>query len=466
MSDPALTRRRFVGSLALALVVAPLAACEQSATAPPTTAPRSAPQPTTAPGSVASPTSGARAVPSPATGENVPLSIAVRSDALFTWQTEAAKQFGQDHPSVTLTISQVNYADMAKKQLVMLASGTMPDVVFSGAKWFSYSAYKGAFLAIDDFVKQANTSLDDFFKDAIASCQLDGKLYGLPYTLNTGNTNIIYYNKDLLAAKGVKEPTDDWTMDKFVDMAAKLTDAPKHIYGTDLLPTSYYDLDTWARSLGGEILSADGKQFTLAADPKTENAARWVTELRTKHHAAPSRADSQGIGFPAGQIALNCDATYDVGGRGKTIGNRFKWDVVLAPVGTGGLRGYEIFVSMFSLYSKTKHPSEAYALLAAELSPETAMHAFVAQGLPPARPSIWLSPEAGKISSIFGRVSKWLADGHDRGPFPMPNNLRFSELDDKFTNLIPPIYYGEVAFDDGIKKVQDECQQIVALARG
>ena len=225
MSDPALTRRRFVGSLALALVVAPLAACGQSATAPPTTAPRSAPQPTTAPGSVASPTSGARAVPSPATGENVPLSIAVRSDALFTWQTEAAKQFGQEHPSVTLTISQVNYADMAKKQLVMLASGTMPDVVFSGAKWFSYSAYKGAFLAIDDFVKQANTSLDDFFKDAIASCQLDGKLYGLPYTLNTGNTNIIYYNKDLLAAKGVKEPTDDWTMDKFVEMAAKLTDA-------------------------------------------------------------------------------------------------------------------------------------------------------------------------------------------------------------------------------------------------
>ncbi|MGH2457592.1 MAG: ABC transporter substrate-binding protein [Chloroflexota bacterium] len=470
MSVSTATRRCFLGSLALAVVATPLAACGPSATASPTAQSGAAPaaQPTTAtqPATQAQPTVPPQPTTAPAAGAKVPLSIAVRSDALFTWQTDAAKQFEQDHPNVSLTITQVNYNDMAKKQLAMLASGTMPDVIFSGAKWFSYSADKGAFLAIDDLVKSGSLGLDDFFKDAVASCKLDGKLYGLPYTLNTGNTNIIYYNKDLLAAKSLKEPTDDWTMDQFVGLATSLTDAPKHVYGTSLLPDSYYDLDTWARSLGGEILSADAKQFTLTTNPETKAAARWVTELRTKHHAAVSRADSQGIGFPAGQVALYCDATYDVGGIGKTIGNRFKWDVVLAPVGPGGLRGFEIFVSMFSLSAKTQHPTEAFDLLSAELSPKTALHAFVAQGLPPARPSIWQSADAAKISPIFGRVSKWLADGKDQGPFPMPDNLRFSELQDKFQNLIDQVFYGEVDFDSGLQNVQDACQKIVSLPRG
>lgn len=470
MFGPAPTRRHFLGSLALALLVTPLAACAPSATASPTPAPQPtvpAP-PTTTPPATAQPkpTSPPEPATSPAAGARVPLSIAVRSDASFTWQTDAAKQFGTEHPNVTLTITQVNYADMAKKQLVMLASGTMPDVVFSGAKWFSYSAYKGAFLALDDLIKQGNTSLDDFFKSAIASCQLDGKLYGLPYTLNSGNTNIILYNRDLLATKGVKEPTDDWTMDEFVDRASRITDKSKHIYGTDLLPSSYYDLATWARTMGGDILSADAKQFTLTTDPKTTDAARWVTEIRTKHNAAPGRADSQGLAFAAGQIGFNCNGSYSVYGIGQTIGKKFNWGVVLAPLGPSGLRGYEIFVSMYSLYGKTKQPTEAYALLSAELSPATAQHAFVDQGLPPALSSVWSSPEAEKVNPIYGRIARWLADGKNKGPFPMPDNLHFSELDDKFTNLIPAVYYGDVAFEDGLKKVQDACQQIVALPRG
>ena len=464
-SGPKLSRRTLLGALSLTAVAPVLQACGGAAT----TTSQSTGAPTAA-STAAMPASSATTVPAAtpaaASGAKISLGIAVRSDAQFTWQTDAAKQFAKEHPNVDLSITQVQYTDMAKKQLTMLATGTMPDVVFSGAKWYSYSAYKGAFLAIDDLIKQGSTNIDDFFPSAIASCKLDGKLYGLPYTLNTGNTNIILYNRDLLGAAGAKEPSDGWTMDDFVATAAKVTNPQKRVFGTDLLPSSYYDLATWARTLGGDILSADGKQFTLATDPKTAEAARWITEIRTKSHAAPGRADSQGIEFAAGQIGLSAGGTYTVSGMGKAIGDKFKWDVVLAPVGPDGRRGYEIFVSMFSLYSMTKHVPEAFSLLAAELSPQTANHAFVDQGLPPALASVWSSADAQKISPIYGRVAKWLADGTDKGPFPMPDNLRFSELDDKFTNLMPPVYYGEVAFDQGLQQVQTECGQIVALPRG
>jgi ABC-type glycerol-3-phosphate transport system substrate-binding protein len=482
-----LPRRRFLSSLALALIATPIAACGQSAPASPTTAaqPTTATKPTSAPTTAAATkpagatpaaaatkpaaaaTTAATAAAKPASsGQTVPLSIAVRSDAPFAWQTDAAKKFGESNPNVKIEIVQVPYNEMEKKVLAMLATNTLPDTVFSGAKWFRYTAYKGAFLAVDDLVKTDDPGMDDFFKNAVETCQFDGKLYGLPYTMNTGNTNIILYNKDMLAAKGVKEPTDDWTLEEFATAASQLTDKEKKVWGTNLLPSNYYDLATWARTYGGDIMSEDGKQFTLATDPKTVEAARWVTELHTQRNAAPGRADAEGVAFPAGQLALFTGATYSVLSVGATIADKFKWDAVLAPVGPDGLRGYEIFTSMYSVSAKTKHVPEAYALMAAEVSEETGRHSFFDMGTPPARASIWESPEAQKQNPIFGRVVKWLADPKNKGPFPMPYNLRFSELQDKFGNLITPVYYGETGFDEGLKQVQEECQQIVAMPRG
>jgi multiple sugar transport system substrate-binding protein len=355
---------------------------------------------------------------------------------------------------------------MEKKQLTMIATNTMPDLVFSGVKWFAYSTYKGAFYALDDFIKTDDPGIDDFFKDAIENSKFDGKIYALPFEFNTGNTNIIIYNKDMVAAKGVAEPKDDWTFEEFAQSATQLTDTSAKVWGTNLLTTNYYDLATWARSLGGDILSEDGKEFTLASDEKTVEATRWQVELRTKHKAAPSRAEAEGLAFPAGQLAFFATGIYSPLGIGKTVADKFKWDVVLAPVGPNGQRGYEAFTTMYSMSAKSKAPEAAYQLLKYMTGPDTAKFAFLEQGQPPARQSIWLSEEAQKLNPIWGRAAKWISETTAEGPFPMPYNLRFSELQDKFGNLIQPVLYGETGFDEGIKQVQTECQPIVALPRG
>ncbi|HEV7216153.1 MAG TPA: hypothetical protein VGP33_13645 [Chloroflexota bacterium] len=50
----------------------------------------------------------------------------------------------------------------------------------------------------------------------------------------------------------------------------------------------------------------------------------------------------------------------------------------------------------------------------------------------------------------------------NKGPFPMPANLRFSELQDKYANLSTALFYGKVSFAAGMKAMQDAWQQIVA----
>ena len=69
----------------------------------------------------------------------IALSIATYSGLSNEWQLPLKLQ-ADKNPNVDLKMDEVLYSEMGKKQLAMLASGTMNDVVFSGIKWFPYSA--------------------------------------------------------------------------------------------------------------------------------------------------------------------------------------------------------------------------------------------------------------------------------------------------------------------------------------
>src|SRR6185503_12292255 len=97
------------------------------------------------------------------------------------------------------------------------------------------------------------------------------------------------------------------------------------------------------------------------------------------------------------RTALGAVGIQSVKGLSKTIADKFKWDVVLGPTGPGGNRGTDGFVTMYSLYAKTKVPEKAYELMVFETSKEVATRAFIEEGQPPARASIWASDEAQKI---------------------------------------------------------------------
>ena len=399
--------------------------------------------------------------------EEFDLSVATWTDAVRVWMDEKSLEWAEQHPNVNLTIEQIPYGEMAQAQLTGIATGTLQDVVFSGLKWMHYSAFKGAFLALDEMVQADDPGMDDFLPAAIEGCSLDGKLYALPFETNTGNTNIVYYNKTMLQENGVEEPTDDWTWDDFIDKASAVNDPDNRIFGTNLLPSgNYYDLACWVRSLGQDIFDGEKKKFILAGNADAEAAAKWLTEIRTKHHIAALRDEAEGLDWNAGQIGFFCWGTYGVGYNKANIGDKFEWDAVLAPISPKGLRGYELFATVYSISAKTEQPAAAYSLLKYLTSKETAMYSFVNQGQPPARKSIFASKEGQEYHSIYPRVGKWLADGKNIGPFPMPYNLRFAELNDVYKNYAADILYGDVEFQPGIQTLTEECQKIMDQPRG
>src|SRR5262245_17972410 len=239
-----ISRRRVLGSAVLVALTAPLvAACGSEATPP--AAPAGKPAEPAKPATPAAPTvatgtaqaTTTAAAPQAASGAKIPLSLATRSGITGDWARTIAKRWQERHPEVDLTIHEIPYGDMAKKQLLQIAAGDMEDVSFSGVKWYPYSVYKGAFRPIDDYLKTNDPGLDDFLKPTLGNALFEGKMFGLPDKMDNGNLALAIFNVDHLTAKGLKVPTDEWTIQEFTELAIKAHDKDRGVFGTNYLPT-------------------------------------------------------------------------------------------------------------------------------------------------------------------------------------------------------------------------------------
>ena len=90
---------------------------------------------------------------------------------------------------------------------------------------------------------------------------------------------------------------------------------------------------------------------------------------------------------------------------------------------------------------------------------------MVNQGQPPARKSVWLSPEAAQISPAYAKIAQWMGDGKNKGPFPMPYNLRFTELEQMYEKQSPPAWNGTAALQGVLQQMQSLADAIMAEPR-
>ncbi|HLZ09827.1 MAG TPA: hypothetical protein VKT80_14650, partial [Chloroflexota bacterium] len=195
--------------------------------------------------------------------------------------------------------------------------------------------------------------------------------------------------------------------------------------------------------------------------------AHWFADFRTKLKSAPDRAgmNAEQI-FPTGKIASTATNVNTANATAKSVGDKFKIGYSLGVVGPGGLRGYDSFSLHWNIYSKSKIPDVAYDLILGVSSHECALDALIAESQVPARLSVWADPAANKTTDIFKRTADWISLGTSKGPFPIPDNLRYTELETAWENTGYQIFYGESNFDEGVKKTQDEMQKIMDQPRG
>lgn len=264
VSRRALSRRALLAGFGLG-GVALLAACSAGgSTAAPTSAPASSSAASTSSSAATTPAGAATsakaagtpaAVAQPAASSGTPVAFWIPwgQPERQKWAKKWGDAFHEKNPSQSVKVEFVGFGNMHQRWIAANQSKQMPEVLDTVFNELGTAHIAGATEAIDDVVKDLGGT--NFFLEApLSSWQYQGKYFGFPQYVFP---RMLYYRKDLLEAKGLKNPTS-W--DEWLSNVVALTDPPNNKWGISMAVTDHSGepIGYAMRSEGSAMFDKDG----------------------------------------------------------------------------------------------------------------------------------------------------------------------------------------------------------------
>ena len=248
--------------------------------------------------------------------------------------TEAINRFNETHPDIKVTPMHIP-SDYETKISAMVVGGTPPHVGYLYEPLTLDWATKGVLLDLTDYIED-DPLLSNKLPELYWRYDQGNKIAGITVA---AEFMITYYNKDLFDKANVPYPPtnpEDWTWEKFVETAKKLTFDkkgrrpgepefdPNNIvqYGA-VIPIWWCPLLPLVWSNGGDIADETGTQPRINS-PETIEALQKMYDLIYEEHAAapPTVTDafpSTNIALQTGQVAMVIDGQWAMQEAGELI---------------------------------------------------------------------------------------------------------------------------------------------------
>ena len=443
------TRRRLlgIGGTAFALVLAACGGDAAPAAAP--AAPTKAPAPAAPAPTVAAAAAVPTKAPAPAAATG-PVTIEILTRDGVTNPTghsqfydNRAKKFFTPDSKVTGNCVDAK-PNAGEKLSGLAAAATLPD-----GSWFGVvadgengreQATKGIFKPLDDLVKQdARFERGIYFKSMMDALSVGGKLFAVPTHSHYG-TNVLYYNKSLIDAAGVKIPDDgNWTIDEFVEIAKKLTKKDADQWGYWPVAAGFPEFGVyWIRQFGGEYFDDEGKKCLLDS-PESRAGLEWLHNLIYKHQTiddpnrkvegAPLNLGGQRGLFAMGKLAMHSTtpglvAEYKKPGQTEVT---FPVGITLMPKGKDGKRGTMASGSGMGLTKVDKQAAVWEWLKFVSNKDNGVEQVFGGAGSPGGRTDVWNDAKLLKERDpIYQTILKAYPQG--AGVMELPANFKLGQI--------------------------------------
>ncbi|MBX3030742.1 MAG: sugar ABC transporter substrate-binding protein [Chloroflexi bacterium] len=298
-------------------------------------------------------------------------------------------EFAAASPTVSgVTIESFNLAELDTLFTTQIAAGDPPDV-----SWLPVEAslqYRQAGALID--LKPVIDATPDFdfadFIPALLERWVDGDaVYGIPFS--TGPL-VMYYNKDLYAQAGVKDPGQliaegNWTWDAFRETSKQLHEA----LGTPSYVLNDFDFKNWTRLLP-YMFAYGASPWDDTATSCTMDSPEMIEAMQVFHGMTFDDGSmplpGQQVDFWGGQVGAT---SAFLGSSANLVDAPFEWGLVQTPAGSAGDTVATGQASIVAL-AAGRHTTEA-AEFVAFLASKDAMAKYSAY-FPPIRESL-LTPE-------------------------------------------------------------------------
>ena len=372
------------------------------------------------------------------------------------WQQFGA-WFKEANPSTTVE-SVLPPTDTAYqvKLLTLFAAGTVPDLFHLNNRYVRDYHGRGLIQPLDPLLRRVAFPTADVIPGVLVPYRIDGQLYGIPRDNSTG---VLYYNKDLFAAAGVKEPTADWTWDELLAAAKQLSAPDRGKFGTSFPQVgSISEVNHLAvlKAFGGAWFDDALKQVKIDS-PESRRALQFMADLRLRERVAPRPDEVQpGDLFLTQQVAIHHagQAYVQNAKRGNPI---FQWDAAPIPRGPSGR--HNVVGSTGYCIPKQAPNAAAGAALLKFLSEERVQREMMVEGR-------WTTPRKAFLqyaAPADGKPSRYKEAIQDRllasQGVAMPAGM--DEMDTFYEKETAPVWLGQRTLTEALTVVGTEWRRLL-----
>jgi len=311
----------------------------------------------------------------------------------------AVADFEKANPGVKVVLSEIPFDQYFQKAAIALSSGSGIDVFDVDSPLVASYGHQGALLQLDKYYSKENAQ--DFTKVERDLATYKGKMISAPM----GSTSVgMFVNVDLFKAAGLKlpgtDPKERMTWDQVVDLAQKVQVDKSGNKIPDVWGLAFQQYDRPYMMLplilsnGAGDLSPDGTTVDgFLNSPAAIEAARWDGDTFNKHKISP-REQIPNL-FYTGKLAMYVAPSYEA----NTLKSQYpnvNWVLVPHPYFKKPVT--ETGAWHAGVFSGTKHPDLAVALLKAYTDPEPAKRNYKIMNYMPVRESTFKAlPETFEV---------------------------------------------------------------------
>lgn len=227
-------------------------------------------------------------------------------------------EFERRHPTLRVRVQQIPWSAAHEKLLTAYAGDAMPDVFQLGNTWIPEFVALRAVEPLDERLKAwPEAALADYFPGILATNRLDGRVYALPWYVDT---RLLFYRTDLLAAAGFAAPPTTW--EQWLQAMAALSgpgDPQRYAF---LLPVNEWQLPVILALQRGATLLRDRAQYGNFQEPRFREAFRFYLSL-FEQGFAPAVGNTQMANlyqeFAKGTFALYISGPWNIGELGRRL---------------------------------------------------------------------------------------------------------------------------------------------------
>ena len=276
------------------------------------------------------------------------------------------KAFGDQFGGVKFEEQVTPWAEYINKQVVLMASGSAPDVVTSENEQFPAFAKGQLFRPLAPFMNKDKTvAAKDFYPQLAACYTAGGELFCLPGDL--APISAVFANKQLFDAAGIPVPSEsasnNFTWDNVVELARKLTKPDGSQYG---LLVEYFESVPYS---GGAFYVNDRLKPTRGAmdDPRWARAIDMWVDWTTKTKIQPLSSDRDRLGqrdwwalFAQNNVAMYVTGPWQIGSFMRMTPD-LKWDMFWVPrLQAGAQRKFRTGGSGLGVTKNARNPDLAW----------------------------------------------------------------------------------------------------------